>query len=557
MADQQQGRARELVYCYNCENEWLRDQHGLICPQCNSDIVEIVSSAAFEMFDAFIDQSELVTDSLAHQIDENNDPRDNRIDLSNDDSDAESRHTAADRLPHHPLHDHNPWANHPPNPEESDLESVTFNPAPNVRIVESFRTVSPLSRRGNQGNDTFSSIFQSFATMFNAPPDDRFAQQQQTRGTWPPRQTRNQYTFTTRVSPLPNGNNNGHDNEDMNQYLNQLSAVMQTIFAAPRGTPTGGNDAHRPQPEHYQFEGHPLDILNQIATHLRNPGNAAHGDFVDTEEAFNRVLDQMMEHAQGSSAPGPASEAAIAALPKKAADKSMMGSDGKAECSVCMDAVNIGDQVTVLPCKHWFHGDCVGAWLKEHDTCPHCRQGITPKDGNDQSPRSSEQTSRHAQFSFGIGDHLHVPPNFRDTDPPPGAPGSPVTPHPNQQGPFRPGPVTPGAFTQPGMQHPYVPGGYPGYPEPRNFIQPTQPPPIPRHPNVVPPEPSPQGLQPPPYVPPLQQSSNNGRLRRPSSGRGSTHSSNGEGSGSSGSRLGGFLRSLRGGNSSHGGNNGS
>ena len=36
---------RELVFCYACENEWHRDEHGLECPSCHSDIVEIVSPA--------------------------------------------------------------------------------------------------------------------------------------------------------------------------------------------------------------------------------------------------------------------------------------------------------------------------------------------------------------------------------------------------------------------------------------------------------------------------------------------------------------------------------
>lgn len=131
---------------------------------------------------------------------------------------------------------------------------------------------------------------------------------------------------------------------------------------------------------------------------LLDPANAAHGDAVYTEEALDRVITQFMEQAQGSGAPGPASPEAIAKLPKKAADKSMMGSDGKAECSVCMDNVDIGDEVTVLPCSHWFHGECVGAWLKEHDTCPHCRQGIMPKDADGSqapSPRLPDQLPRN------------------------------------------------------------------------------------------------------------------------------------------------------------------
>jgi hypothetical protein len=54
----------------------------------------------------------------------------------------------------------------------------------------------------------------------------------------------------------------------------------------------------------------------------------------------------------------------------------MMGADGKAECSICMDAVELGTEVTVLPCTHWFHYNCIEPWLSQHNTCPHCRRSI-------------------------------------------------------------------------------------------------------------------------------------------------------------------------------------
>ena len=140
--------------------------------------------------------------------------------------------------------------------------------------------------------------------------------------------------------------------------------------------------------------------LHHIFAHF-NPANAAHGDAVYTEEALDRIISQMLDAQNGTSAPGPASPAAIAALPKKKVNRSMMGSDGKAECSVCMDNVEIGDEVTVLPCSHWFHGECVGMWLKEHDTCPHCRQGIMPKaesENTQASARSLRPEPRNRQM---------------------------------------------------------------------------------------------------------------------------------------------------------------
>jgi E3 ubiquitin-protein ligase RNF115/126 len=139
------------------------------------------------------------------------------------------------------------------------------------------------------------------------------------------------------------------------------------------------------------MNGDPIAALRR----LMDPANATHGDAVFSQEAFDRVITQLMEQNQAGNAPGPAPEAAIRSLPKKKVQKNMLDEKGKAECSICMDNVELGDQVTVLPCTHWFHETCITAWLKEHDTCPHCRKGIsTPPEANGGASRGSGQPSR-------------------------------------------------------------------------------------------------------------------------------------------------------------------
>ncbi|KAL8975522.1 MAG: hypothetical protein Q9197_000260 [Variospora fuerteventurae] len=174
---------------------------------------------------------------------------------------------------------------------------------------------------------------------------------------------------------------------------------MRVLFeniaqASDTNGPQHNNQANTPRGGHV-VTGFPG--LHQLFASVLNPANAAQGDVVYSEEALDRIISQFMESQNGSSAPGPASAAAIEALPTKKVEKDMLGTDGKAECSICMDNVELDDEVTVLPCQHWFHGDCVGAWLKEHDTCPHCRQGIMPKDVPPEeatSPREPGQEPR-------------------------------------------------------------------------------------------------------------------------------------------------------------------
>ena len=58
-------------------------------------------------------------------------------------------------------------------------------------------------------------------------------------------------------------------------------------------------------------------------------------------------------------------------------------------CSICLEPYQVGDVVARMKnqnnnsdqkekshCKHWFHEDCIVAWLKNHDECPLCRVDI-------------------------------------------------------------------------------------------------------------------------------------------------------------------------------------
>jgi len=125
-----------------------------------------------------------------------------------------------------------------------------------------------------------------------------------------------------------------------------------------------------------------------------------HGDAVYSQEALDRIITQLMEQHQSGNAPGPASADAIQSLPTKKITDADFGDNGKAECSICMDEAEVGSSVTILPCSHWFHFDCINAWLSEHDTCPHCRQGIMARDQPDNNrPRQPDQAPLHDTHS--------------------------------------------------------------------------------------------------------------------------------------------------------------
>ena len=53
------------------------------------------------------------------------------------------------------------------------------------------------------------------------------------------------------------------------------------------------------------------------------------------------------------------------------------GSRGGSECSVCLEGYQDCSRVTVLPCSHNFHTQCIEPWLRQQGmsaTCPLCKR---------------------------------------------------------------------------------------------------------------------------------------------------------------------------------------
>lgn len=225
------------------------------------------------------------------------------------------------------------------------------------------------------------------------------------------------FSITTGNIPMRSPGDRGADHDDdfdmygpSRSFPPRLSRVPEVTYftmgrsnADPRprifGNMMGGGNVRPPNGGHPPLDG----PLSNIFSLLFGGPNAVHGDAVYSQEALDRIITQLMEANPSSNAAPPASEAAIEKLQKKKLDREMMG-DGKAECTICIDDIQLGDEVTVLPCKHWFHGECVILWLKEHNTCPICRAPIEKRDagqsrsngGNGEAGGSSENQQRRA-----------------------------------------------------------------------------------------------------------------------------------------------------------------
>ncbi|XP_072040041.1 RING finger protein 150-like isoform X2 [Amphiura filiformis] len=45
-------------------------------------------------------------------------------------------------------------------------------------------------------------------------------------------------------------------------------------------------------------------------------------------------------------------------------------------CPICLETYTSSDCIRILPCKHYYHKNCVDQWLIEHRTCPMCKLNI-------------------------------------------------------------------------------------------------------------------------------------------------------------------------------------
>lgn len=384
---------RDMMFCHECADEWYRDEHGLSCPECGSDFTEI--------------------------IEENNDPRDsNMFGHDGDDSDSiPGFGQGQTRNPHHNLSQND-------DPEEDDISNIRFvQTAPGRYNLQATvtRSVSPHGGMPPGSIGGFMAMLNGLTGaglrpqgqqqtpgqgqgegLFSGPGTNRNQSafhESQNEGTEGGPQIRGgRFTYHGGVRLFPPGGNGAGRAEPVDELTNVMTGLFAAFGAPPghvhaHGSPQGGAQGSF-SGEHTHGPGERVmgnPILNLFsAMGMMVPGAGNMGDFVYSQEGLDRIVSQLMEQTATSNAPGPATQADIDALPRKEVTEEMLGEEHKAECSICMDEVNIGEQVTMLPCKHWFHHPCISAWLLEHDTCPHCRKGIT-KGGQDQSgnPASS------------------------------------------------------------------------------------------------------------------------------------------------------------------------
>ncbi|KAE9993808.1 hypothetical protein Vi05172_g8881 [Venturia inaequalis] len=289
MASSARSLDTQMVMCHECEEEWYRQEHGLICPQCRSEFVEILE------------------------------------DMPRQDSLPRQEHIPRQQLQH-------PMPGGFQNMGAAHNIRMDQSPFGGYSISGTFVTGSP---QPNEGQDFTNNFMQMLAAMIQGPTQ-------------------------TQTPPAPQN-------------------LMNTLFGQPQRNPLHANQ--RQNHAHIEDNNPLANIMGYLFAGVGAPiGNM--GDYLHTQEDFDRAVSEFMEQHQSSTAAPPASEEIIASLPRIPLTANMVG-DGtgqevatKGECSICMDEVQVGNEVAKLPCDHWFHMECIRVWLQEHDTCPHCRKSV-------------------------------------------------------------------------------------------------------------------------------------------------------------------------------------
>ncbi|PTB64005.1 hypothetical protein BBK36DRAFT_1171449 [Trichoderma citrinoviride] len=365
---------REVVYCHACSHEWYRDEQGLLCPSCDSDITEIVSPDNDPR--DFGGSETSSTEPPSYPIGA----------FDNDDD----HHQTRGRGQHHDMDS---------DPDEADIEEHLgphgFHFRRSIRV-----------RPGDEHHDpAVDPVIERFLGMIQD-----FAPTQRPADGFRPRAD----------EPRPA---HAHPHIHRATFVNGSGSASVTIFSGPSSgffgpgspghdhhgdlfqtffsnvlrdvsPPVGGREAGGATPG---FARGLQEILN-----LFNPAHAISGDAVYSQEALDQIITNLMEAHPTSNAAPPASSEALANLDRRPVVDSMLEGDSKTECTICIDDMKVGDEAAFLPCKHWFHEECVVLWLKEHNTCPVCRASIE-KAGGDNSNRTNDQANARATAATSAG----------------------------------------------------------------------------------------------------------------------------------------------------------
>ncbi|CAN6230666.1 unnamed protein product [Urochloa humidicola] len=117
------------------------------------------------------------------------------------------------------------------------------------------------------------------------------------------------------------------------------------------------------------------------------------GDEDNDPNSYTNLIRSLEGHTGEAARQLPASRAAVEGLQEVVLSEE----EASHGCAVCKDGIAAGLSVLRLPCKHYFHADCIRPWLAIRNTCPVCRFELPTGDAEYDRRQSRTRVASVAQ----------------------------------------------------------------------------------------------------------------------------------------------------------------
>ncbi|KAM7528837.1 hypothetical protein LguiB_032247 [Lonicera macranthoides] len=117
-------------------------------------------------------------------------------------------------------------------------------------------------------------------------------------------------------------------------------------------------------------------IVDQISDQNQTESQIFTSDYVDSDEQFYSIIDQISNQNQQPIKRTPTSSFFIRNLPTltiKTRSQHSKTDSNDSICAICKDEFTAEDKINMLPCRHYFHVECIVPWMNLNTTCPLCR----------------------------------------------------------------------------------------------------------------------------------------------------------------------------------------
>lgn len=122
--------------------------------------------------------------------------------------------------------------------------------------------------------------------------------------------------------------------------------------------------------------------------------NVASDEEIDHESNnfnfINEILNELNEEFLNPKKP--VSKRALRALPVIIAKKEHTKME---PCAICQASYELEEQLVMLPCKHYFHKECVFEWFQTENTCCLCRSELESDNPEHESSKIDKKDQKN------------------------------------------------------------------------------------------------------------------------------------------------------------------